>query len=170
MNEATTEAVRIVASSATVSDKIRALARVGYARAEIARLLGKRYQHIRNVLEGDKLQLKPATRASSAADDGVREAKAPQFVGQPTSPFYRLVVRDDGSLMLPREVRETLGVGPGDVVMGHLQGKDFSLTDGLTSARRAQALVLATITGEGSMADELIADRRREAAREMADD
>ena len=37
----------------TVADKIRALAAAGVPRADIARFLGKRYQHVRNVLEGD---------------------------------------------------------------------------------------------------------------------
>jgi hypothetical protein len=34
-----------------ISDRIRALDRLGMPRAEIARQLGKRYQHVRNVLE-----------------------------------------------------------------------------------------------------------------------
>lgn len=36
--------------SLNVSEKIRALASIGVPRAEIAKLLGKRYQHVRNVL------------------------------------------------------------------------------------------------------------------------
>ena len=40
----------VTAGLATKSDKIRALAKAGYARAEIAALLGIRYQHVRNVL------------------------------------------------------------------------------------------------------------------------
>jgi hypothetical protein len=40
----------VIAGLATKSDKIRALARAGYARVEIAALLGIRYQHVRNVL------------------------------------------------------------------------------------------------------------------------
>ena len=43
----------LAAPHATVADKIRALAGAGVARADIARFLGKRYQHVRNVLEGD---------------------------------------------------------------------------------------------------------------------
>lgn len=39
--------------SLSISDKIRELNDMGVARAEIARLLGKRYQHVRNVLTGD---------------------------------------------------------------------------------------------------------------------
>ena len=37
----------------SVADKIRELNGMGIARAEIGRLLGKRYQHVRNVLERD---------------------------------------------------------------------------------------------------------------------
>ena len=40
----------VTAGLATKSDKIRALAKAGYARVEIAALLGIRYQHVRKVL------------------------------------------------------------------------------------------------------------------------
>ena len=39
-----------IASLETVSAKIRYLNDEGYSRSEIARSLGKRYQHVRNVL------------------------------------------------------------------------------------------------------------------------
>ena len=38
----------------TVSNKIRYLNNKGYTRADISRILNKRYQHVRNVLEEDK--------------------------------------------------------------------------------------------------------------------
>lgn len=40
----------IIGNLLTTSDKIRALARAGYDRSEISRLLSVRYQHVRNVL------------------------------------------------------------------------------------------------------------------------
>jgi hypothetical protein len=43
----------LAAPHATVAGKIRALAAAGVPRADIARFLGKRYQHVRNVLEDD---------------------------------------------------------------------------------------------------------------------
>ncbi len=42
--------VEVVAGLATTSDKIRALARAGYLRKEISKLLEIRYQHVRKVL------------------------------------------------------------------------------------------------------------------------
>lgn len=38
----------------TVSNKIRFLDKHGFTRADISRILNKRYQHVRNVLEEDK--------------------------------------------------------------------------------------------------------------------
>jgi len=38
----------------TVSNKIRYLDKAGFTRADISRILNKRYQHVRNVLEEDK--------------------------------------------------------------------------------------------------------------------
>jgi hypothetical protein len=37
----------------SISAKMRELSDMGIARAQIARLLGKRYQHVRNVLNND---------------------------------------------------------------------------------------------------------------------
>jgi hypothetical protein len=43
-----------------ISDKIRALHAYGVPRAEIAKLLGKRYQHVRNVLVAEEQKARPA--------------------------------------------------------------------------------------------------------------
>ena len=72
----------IAAQHATVADKIRALAGAGVARADIARFLGKRYQHVRNVLEDDA-QSRPEGGGQEyvvgKADlSGVREEAQPQ--------------------------------------------------------------------------------------------
>lgn len=44
----------------SVSDKIRALADIKVPRAEIAKLLGKRYQHVRNVLVAEERKARSA--------------------------------------------------------------------------------------------------------------
>ena len=62
---------------ATVSDKIRALAAAGYARADIARHLGKRYQHVRNVLEEDARTKARAPNAASAVRAPANPKDAP---------------------------------------------------------------------------------------------
>lgn len=68
---------KILADEATVSGQIRALARLGWSRAEIARALGKRYQHVRNVLEDDKRR----TPAATSSGPGFAETTAPYQAG-----------------------------------------------------------------------------------------
>jgi len=144
----------------SVSDQIRALDKAGYPRAEIARRLGKRYQHVRNVLEGDK------TRGGSPREAAPVARDEPGFAAG-ESRYFRLEVAPDGTVVIPLAVREAWGWQAGGVVVGRLVGKDFGLVDGLTSARRARDMFQSLGLGSSeSLADSLIADRRREAARE----
>lgn len=161
---------RVVASDDTVSNKIRRLAAGGVPRAEIAKLLGKRYQHVRNVLEGDKL---------SAAPRGVSEGDPPPFGLEPDvrppeargGGRFRLEVDSSGRVTLPKELVDAWGLKPGSGVMGRIDGETFELLSGRESLRRIQALVREVIPPGGpSLADELIADRRREEKREQGDD
>jgi hypothetical protein len=112
----------IVQPHATVSDRIRALDAAGVPRAEIARFLAKRYQHVRNVLEGDKQrghQLGDAD-LSGVAEQGPpfeRPADDREFVESRGGGAYRLKVRADGSLLLPKEVLSAFSVEQGGYVM-----------------------------------------------------
>ncbi len=152
----------ILASKATVADKIRALDAQGFPRAEIARLLGKRYQHVRNVLEGD--------RQVRGQAQGMAEGEAPRFEVEvaPTDwrgGIFRMQLDAQGRLALPKEVIEAWGLSAGSVIMGELKGDTIELITGQTSGRRAQELVRKYIPEGVSLVDELIADRRAAAAR-----
>lgn len=160
------DVARIVGSVATVSDKIRALDAAGYSRADIARVLGKRYQHVRNVLEGDK--------ARGVTEGPVRAWDAPSRANPMHAPdppaggqIFRLLVGADGAVTLPEAARATLGARPGDVIVGRIEANRVVLMNAVASARRAQDLARAAIDGGGSLADSLIHDRRLEAAREI---
>jgi len=169
------DVARIVGSEMTVSDKIRALDAEGYPRAEIARMLGKRYQHVRNVLEADKLsrrEVQPPAAAGGVAE-GARQfegaSRQTREIEDRGGGVYRLVVRDDGSVVLPPAIREAFGLRGRGAVMARLEGDEFKLYSGATAWRRIDAL-MAPYRQEGvSWADELIAERRREAAREDGD-
>jgi hypothetical protein len=153
----------------TFADKIRALDAAGLRRADIARRLGKRYQHIRNVLEADRLVHGPPQSA------GVSEGRAPYAATGPIERdvqdrgggAYRLVVRDDGSVVLPPAVREVFGLGGGGAVMARLEGDEFKLISTATAMKRVDALMEPyRWRGGPFVSDELIAERRAEAARE----
>ncbi|HEX3701634.1 MAG TPA: AbrB/MazE/SpoVT family DNA-binding domain-containing protein [Phenylobacterium sp.] len=178
---------KIVASDMTVSDKIRALSAAGYQRAEIARLLGKRYQHVRNVLEADKLHPPRAARSAAAVaeparafDHGQRSDERSPVAGAAAryepevesrgGGVFRLVVREDGSVVLPAEARELFGIRGRGVVMAELAGDEFRLISTMTALKRAQDMLRPYMKEGVSWADELIAERRREAEREASDD
>lgn len=144
------------AKGQTVSDQIRALNAAGHSRADIARLLGKRYQHVRNVLEADKVKGRPTSQPPD--DDSVKQHMGPGS--------YRMIVRPDGSVMLPLAVREALGMAPGSAVLARLEGVDLVLTEGDAAGQRMRDFVRANWKGGRSIVDELIAERRAEAARE----
>ena len=167
------QAMQVAASNATVSDKIRALNAAGYPRAEIAKLLNKRYQHVRNVLEGDKLQSGKRPAGGEEGAMGVAESasryQAASFpdVEERSGGAYRLTVRADGSVVLPPAVRDAFEVDLPGVVMARLEGDEFRIISTATAWRRIDELMAPYKWKGGPMAsDELIAERRAEAERE----
>jgi hypothetical protein len=159
---------RIVDSEMTVSDKIRALDAEGYPRADIARALGKRYQHVRNVLEADKLgrlEVPGGVAERSRGFTGPRQHE--REVEDRGGGAYRLVVRDDGSVVLPPAVRDAFGLRGRGVVMARMDGDEFKLISTATAMRRIDELMRPyRWTGGPLASEELIAERRAEAARE----
>ncbi len=166
----------IAAPLDTVSDKIRALNAAGYARADIARFLGKRYQHVRNVLTDDAQRQGDYT-LGRADLSGVNEGPAP-YDGGPTDrrlvqprggKIWRLVIRPDGSLYLPPEVMQALDLKPGRGVIAVFDGQDLTLNDGSAALKELQDLAQSLIPPGVSVVDDFIAERRREASRENED-
>ena len=141
----------ILNSDMSISDKIRALDATGRPRAEIARLLGKRYQHVRNVLEGDKARRAPMKPDSSS---------------RPVPGTGRLEVGAGGAVLIPAEIVAALGVRAGDAVVAQVQDDRVVLMTTTVALRQARALVRSIVPEGVSLSDELIEDRRREARRE----
>ena len=71
-----------------------------------------------------------------------------------------------GRVVIPAELREKLGIAIGDMVMWIDDGDQLVLSSVRASIKRAQALVARHNKHPGiSMVDELIRERREEAAR-----
>lgn len=142
----------------TTSAKIRAMAADGIPRSEIARQLGKRYQHVRKVL----------------VDEEVRRAKTE--AGQPNSaskpeqpPTTRIKLGPDGRIVIPAAFREALGLKEGEVLIAAMEDGELHLLTIPAAVRRARAIVRKYVPEGVSLVDELIADRRREAEEEARD-
>jgi AbrB family looped-hinge helix DNA binding protein len=72
-----------------------------------------------------------------------------------------------GRVVVPAEVRRALGVAEGETLLGELRDGEFVLTTRRARLAQAKRLFQKTFPPDsGSLADELIAERRAEAARE----
>lgn len=74
-------------------------------------------------------------------------------------------VAQNGRLVLPKMVREALGMADGGTVVFSVEGDEVKLTSIRQSIRRAQEIYRQYATGDLSV-DDFIAERRAEAARE----
>jgi bifunctional DNA-binding transcriptional regulator/antitoxin component of YhaV-PrlF toxin-antitoxin module len=139
--------VRSVKELPTTAAKIRALAAKGLPRAEIARELGIRYQHVRNVLMRD------AAKASN-----VESANSPASTTRPS----KIRVASDGSAVVPAVITSALNLKSGDVLFVRVDDGEIHLLTASAVARRVQSLVRKFVPEGVSLVDELIEDRRRE--------
>ena len=73
---------------------------------------------------------------------------------------------EGGRVVIPVEIRRTLGIKDGDTVLFEQLDGEVRLTTRAAQLRRAQELVRRYVPEGVSLADELIADRRAEAERE----
>jgi AbrB family looped-hinge helix DNA binding protein len=75
-------------------------------------------------------------------------------------------VGEGGRVVIPAAYRRALGVEEGDHVQLHLEGDEVRIVSRAGAIARAQELVAKYVPPGVSLVDELIAERRREAARE----
>ena len=149
----------VVAGLTTKADKIRALFRAGYSRSEIAGFLGTRYQHVRNVLVQSGFMETQLSRPMPAEDVGPEDSM-PVLV--------RTAIGPGGRVVIPAAYRMALEVDEGDFIVMQMDGDELRVVNDEKEFERARK-VLAKYVPEGvSLVDELIADRRREAAAEEA--
>jgi AbrB family looped-hinge helix DNA binding protein len=73
---------------------------------------------------------------------------------------------EGGRLVIPAGYRRALGLDPGDAVILVLEEGAVRILTPREAVRRAQAAVRSHIPAGRSLADELIAERRRESLRE----
>jgi bifunctional DNA-binding transcriptional regulator/antitoxin component of YhaV-PrlF toxin-antitoxin module len=160
----------------TKAARIRALFEAGFDRSRIANVLGLSYQHVYSVLSAT------ARRADRVADARPAPANAGPVVYSSRSAApgaqdddvlgpdpVRSVVETGGRIVVPASFLEALGVSEGDAVVMAVEGDELRLYGQDAAIRRAQRLVAQYVPADVGLADELIAERRREAARESSD-
>lgn len=134
-----------VAHLPTKSARIRALAAKGLSRADIARALGIRYQHVRNVLVADEEKASAAPRQPGSVTVSIDSA---------------------GRVLIPAAFREWFSLQEGSNLVLNAGPDGLELLPPSRAADRARALLRPFLEPGLSLSEELIADRRAEAARE----
>jgi AbrB family looped-hinge helix DNA binding protein len=85
--------------------------------------------------------------------------------------YYRSKIQDGGRVVIPVELRRALKLGSGDVVtMSATKDGEVRMITTRQAIKRAQEFIKKRISRKRSLVDELIAERRKEAAKEFADD
>ncbi|MGH4024743.1 MAG: AbrB/MazE/SpoVT family DNA-binding domain-containing protein [Pseudonocardiaceae bacterium] len=77
-----------------------------------------------------------------------------------------VTVNEQGRVTIPAQVRRAAGIEAGMPLVVYVEDGRIVIETREQLAERIRRDVAATWTGEGSVVDELIADRRAEAARE----
>jgi len=81
----------------------------------------------------------------------------------------RAKVNENGRVVIPAQFREAFGIKAGDDVVFSVEGDSLRLETRMQRLRRAQEYIRSIIPADVSLSDELIAERREEFRKEMAE-
>jgi hypothetical protein len=159
----------LVRPHSTVAGKIRALAAEGVPRADIARFLGKRYQHVRNVLEGDAQTGSGGYVLGKADLSGVQDGgrafeREPEddsaYIDRRSAKTFWIEVKPDGTLPLPHEIVEVLAGQPGGRIFAEIKDSRVTLMSWQAAQEEVDAMMAKYIKPGRFVSEELIEDRR----------
>ncbi len=148
------EMKRIAEGLPTISAKIRALDAAGFMRADIARFLGKRYQHVRNVLVRGRPKSEATQFQGSIRDEP----------GDVESQKIRILA--DGRMVIPAKMRSAMLIDEGGYLTARVVEGELRVLTPKAAVFRLQRRLREQVPEGVSVVDELIAERRTEARRE----
>ncbi len=143
---------RLVKGLHSKSDKIRKLRAQKYSRGEVARFLGIRPQFVRNVEVYDQRRTAEQAETSPACNP---------------ADTVKVKIGPSGAVTMPPNVLHALGWKEGDTLWVNVEDGEIRMADAKAITKRVQAMVRKFVPEGVSLLDELIAERRCEAAREL---
>ena len=112
-------------------------------------------------------------KSQETASRGFEEApQAAFFAADEARPGFgvanrlRLTLGPGGRVVIPAALREAMEVSEGDAILAWVEDGELHLLSPRVGARQAQAMLKGLLPEGVSLADELIAERRREAEAE----
>ena len=148
---------RIAEGLPTISAKIRALDAAGYMRADIARFLGKRYQHVRNVLVRGRPKSEVVRDPCSVPDE-------PGDVGS-----QRIRILADGRIVIPAKMRSAMLLDESGYLTARVVEGELRVLTPKAAVFKLQKRMREKVPEGVSVVDDLIAERRAEARREAGE-
>ena len=145
----------------TKAAKIRALDKAGFSRADIARFMDIRYQHVRNVLT-QKPPKEPLPLPEDVPLGALPEGSAEWSLEVARS---NLDIAQDGSVRVPKALLQAAGINPGDVVLARVVDGEIRLSGYAAALKRAQWIASHFHKPGASEVDDFIAERRAAGAR-----
>lgn len=76
-------------------------------------------------------------------------------------------INENGRIVIPAEIRQQMGLSPGETLHLKLEGDTLKIESHRARIRRVQESLRRLIPPDRVLSDELIAERREEARREM---
>ena len=76
-------------------------------------------------------------------------------------------LNDNGRIVIPAEIRQKMGLRPGDILMLHVEDNVLIVESQQSRIRRVQESLRRLIPSDRVLSDELVTDRREEARNEM---
>lgn len=76
-------------------------------------------------------------------------------------------INENGRIVIPAEIRQQMGLIPGETLHLKLEGETLKIESNRARIRRVQESLRRLIPPDRVLSDELIAERREEARREM---
>lgn len=157
----------------SISDRIRELAAAGHSRADIARMVDRSYQQVRQVLVADEARARRYDVPDTPSDPLQVAERGSTYRHEPASmigDIARVPIAADGSALLSAEVVARLTGGQGHILIGRFVGEALWMLGPVAAAAKAKEGLPSWQPGEPMWSDMLIAERRAEAAREVEDD
>jgi bifunctional DNA-binding transcriptional regulator/antitoxin component of YhaV-PrlF toxin-antitoxin module len=115
----------------------------------------------------------PKKNQAPGSVSGFSEARQTAFeIGPAAKPGFglenrlRLTLGPGGRLVIPAALRDAMEVSEGETILAWMEDGELHLLSPKVGARQAQAMLKGLIPSDVGLADEIIADRRREAEAE----
>ncbi len=154
------------------SAKMRRLAAEGYSRGDIARYIGVRYQFVYNVLSAaERMESKSDGPAGKATVSATSVSAPVSGKGSPepsmaSSNWLWTIVLKGGRVEIPPTFLQAMDVGEGDQVQLVSEGDAVRILSRGAALRELQDEVRRYVPEGASLVDELLAERRAEAAKD----